>query len=138
MGRHIQRQERLGWSSQSLRHQAKDRSHESVKSTGRNSKKTTDHFLPLHCAIGHEKCEVLITREADSTRLNIFSVRECFHNGGLFFRRDLRGSSKLSEIAGMHKRQCTEKPGDAAQTPPCRPKIAALAILPVPTRLLST
>lgn len=39
-------------------------------------------------------------------------------------------------LLGLRKR--TVYPGDEAQTPPARPTIAALVILPVPMRLLST
>lgn len=37
-----------------------------------------------------------------------------------------------------HRGARTVYPADVAHTPPCSPRIAALAILPLPTRLLST
>ena len=46
------------------------------------------------------------------------------------------GFEKVGNGAFAHV--CTVYPEDVAQTPPCWPKMAALAILPLPTRLVST
>lgn len=107
-----------------------------LKNTERNFRRATDRFLSLYCAIDHRNREVLLTRKSNSAGLNVVSFRVCAHNGSLFLRRNLRDLSKIpSEI---DKIQCTVHPVDAAQTPPARPRIAALDTLPDPTKLVST
>jgi hypothetical protein len=96
-------------------------------------------YAPGVCAKGEE----LLACEPNTAALGSFGVFESVDNILLFLNAELHKEIGTREWSGkvqaiQSKLYHTVYPGDVAQTPPARPKIAAFWTFPVPTRFVST
>lgn len=96
----------------------------------------THRLLAVNTAPFHREREVLLARKANAVRAGLVGTRVRGEDRLLLVCRELCGGSY--QIAERWRRaEHTLKFADCAQIPPCRPMMAACAILPVPRRLES-